>query len=43
MTSWYFAFGLIGLGLAVIAAAYIWAFIEKKVKKLDHIKTFNWD
>lgn len=43
MTSWIFAFAMIGGGLAIIATAYIWAFIEKKVKKLDHIKTFDWE
>ena len=41
--SWIIAFVMVGGGLAIIAAAYIWAFIEKKVKKLDHIRTFDFE
>ncbi len=41
--SWIIAFVMLGIGIAIIIAAYVWAFIEKKVKKLDHIRTFDFE
>ncbi len=36
------AFVMVGIGLVVIGISIAWALIEKKVKKLDHIQTYDY-